>query len=227
MKKITNTENDIAEKKFLAAMGEGGKGILAQEAQGQRELVNSTQLPAKHGTWNSISAKDMYEKLGFKVIGPSKNDDLFLDVELAPGWSKQLTDHSMWTDLLDDKGRKRAAIFYKAAFYDREADINFAKKIHYRVDRLGFLQGDYSAVNGVYNAKNTPFCGHVTDFDGTILFKTEEVMIVEAFNQPENKGGYTDEYRELLFKTEKELKDKCLEFLKENYPDHENVLAYW
>ncbi|MEK6828574.1 MAG: hypothetical protein AABY15_00410 [Nanoarchaeota archaeon] len=225
---ITNTKNDIVEKKLLVAMGEGGKGIEAQEAQGQRELVKSSQLPAGLSGYRSgPGAKEIYEKLGIKVIGPSKGDELFLDVELPSGWSKKATDHDMWSDLLDDKGRKRAGIFYKAAFYDRKADISFEKKIHYRVDRLGFLQGDYSQVNGVYNAKNTPFCGHVTDFDGTILFKTHEIDIVEQFKEPNGRGGYTDRYRTKLTITENELRDKCLEFLKENYPDYENVLAYW
>ena len=225
---ITNTKNDIAEKKFLVAMGEGGKGIEAQEAQGQRELVQSSQLPAGLSSYRSgPGAKEIYEKLGIKVIGPSKGDELFLDVELPVGWSKKATDHDMWSELLDDKGRKRAGIFYKAAFYDRNADISFERRIHLKVDRLGFINGDYSHENGKYKSKDTPFCGVVVDFDGTILFKTEEVEMIEEFNQPENKGGYSDEYRELLFKTERELKDKCLAFLKENYPDYENVLAYW
>lgn len=225
---IRNTEKDINEIKFLVSMGEGGKGIEAQEAQGQCELVKSSQLPAAISSYrNGPGAKEIYEKLGIRVVGPSNGDELFLDVELPSGWSKKAKDHHMWSELIDDKGRGRADIFYKAAFYDREANISFKKKIHYRVDRVGFLQGDYSHINGVYNAKDTPFCGLVTDFDGTILFKTHEIDIVEQFNEPNDKGGYTDRYKSQLTIARNELKDKCLEFLKENYPDYENILAYW
>jgi predicted metal-dependent phosphotriesterase family hydrolase len=30
----------------------------------------------------------------------------------------------MWSDLLDEQGRKRAGVFYKAAFYDRSAHLS-------------------------------------------------------------------------------------------------------
>src|SRR6185436_8068032 len=46
---------------------------------------------------------------------------------------KIATDHSMYTDLVDDKGRVRASIFYKAAFYDRKADISFKRRFSIRV----------------------------------------------------------------------------------------------
>lgn len=41
------------------------------------------------------------------------------------GWKKEGLDHDMWSYLVDDKKRRRASIFYKAAFYDRSAHINF------------------------------------------------------------------------------------------------------
>lgn len=225
---IRNTEKDMNEIKYLVAFGERGKGIEAQEAQGQRELVSSAQLPAGLSDYrNGPGAKEIYETLGFKVIGPSRSDELFLDVELAEGWSKKATDHDMWSDLLDDKGRKRAGIFYKAAFYDRKADIYFKNRISFRVDRLGFINGDYSLLDGQYVSKNTPFCGVVRDHDDTILFKTEEIEIFEQYNEPNYRGGYTERYKTQLRITENELTEKCLAFLKENYPDYENVLAYW
>jgi hypothetical protein len=48
-------------------------------------------------------------------------------VSLPPGWKVVPTDHSMWSDLVDAKGEKRASIFYKAAFYDRDAFIRIEK----------------------------------------------------------------------------------------------------
>jgi hypothetical protein len=55
-------------------------------------------------------------------------DDIFVTVKFPDGWEIKATDHSMWSDLLDDKGRKRGAIFYKAAFYDRSAHMNLTRR---------------------------------------------------------------------------------------------------
>ena len=40
--------------------------------------------------------------------------------------------HAMWTALFDDKRTVRAEIFYKAAFYDQRADIDWLGSIPYR-----------------------------------------------------------------------------------------------
>ena len=66
--------------------------------------------------------------MGIKII--EDKDDLFMEVELPTGWSLKRTDHSMWSNLIDNKGRERASIFYKAAFYDRDAFINFNRRFH-------------------------------------------------------------------------------------------------
>lgn len=92
-------------------------GIEAQEAAGQAMLCASAQLPKElHGC-----TRESLEALGFKF--GNDVDELFVTCTLPPGWKKQATDHSMHSDLLDDQGRKRAGIFYKAAFYDRRADL--------------------------------------------------------------------------------------------------------
>ena len=53
---------------------------------------------------------------------------MFQEVILPAGWKKVRTDHSMWSKLVDDKGRERASIFYKAAFYDRSAHMNLVRR---------------------------------------------------------------------------------------------------
>ena len=40
----------------------------------------------------------------------------------------------MWSDLVDDKGRKRTSIFYKAAFYDRSAHIGVNRRYGISID---------------------------------------------------------------------------------------------
>ncbi len=101
--------------------------ITGMEARGQRELTQSSQLP-REGFYESSQAtvlglrdgQELARQLGIKVVAEG-SDPLFLDVELPTGFKIQPTDHSMWSHLLDAKGKKIASIFYKAAFYDRRA----------------------------------------------------------------------------------------------------------
>lgn len=156
-----------------AAMTPGG--IRQQEAEGQRELVNSRKLPIKCGSapglescphptckdgdevWVGDEVVDEYlhqlegeraeeaEERPCRVCGGTKLhpdalerlrddvgivyvervDDLFAKVDMPKGWGKEATDHNMHNDLFDAEGNKRASIFYKAAFYDRRADIKW------------------------------------------------------------------------------------------------------
>jgi hypothetical protein len=102
---------------FLVASTPGG--IEAQEAAGQATLVASAQLPKEIRG----ATREQLEAIGFKF--GADVDELFVAVTLPPGWKKVATDHSMHSDLTDDKGRIRAGIFYKAAFYDRRASVSF------------------------------------------------------------------------------------------------------
>ena len=200
--------------------------IEAQEANGQRELVNSSQLPAKGD--RNVDVKAQYEKMGIKVIGETKGDDLFLDVELPSGWKLQPTEHSMHSHLIDDLGRKRAGIFYKAAFYDRKADVNFDARIHFGVNRLLFHEGDYSFdENGEYKAYKSPFVGRVVDFDGKVLFETEHFKCDVEYVKNGFGRGYSEEYKSASNKIESELRIQCLQFLTINYPNYQDVNAYW
>ena len=97
-------------------------GIEAQEAQGQKDLVNSSNIPRE---FNGCTQAD-FLKLGFQFFDDV--DDLFVDVAMPDGWEVQPTDHSMWSKIVDEKGRERASMFYKAAFYDRSAHISLTRR---------------------------------------------------------------------------------------------------
>ncbi len=104
----------------LASVGRGGSSsdfILEQEAQGQREMVNSDVLPIKISGSGTI--RD-FEALGF-VFGDGKIDGIFRPATLPMGWKREASDHDMWSYIVDETGKRRVAIFYKAAFYDRDA----------------------------------------------------------------------------------------------------------
>lgn len=114
-------------------------GITAQEYRGQQELKNAKQLPNCPET----TTKDCLERWGIKFLGPVKGDKLFQHVILPEGWMIKPTDHSMWSDLLDDKGYKRASIFYKASFHDRDASISIETRL-----RAGYECVDWDEPHG-------------------------------------------------------------------------------
>ncbi len=192
MKKATNTENNPMPQWL---MGGNPNAIESQEAEGQKELINSLQLPLKCNSPRGINAAEQYHKMGINTFTGSKGDDLFLGVKLPTGWKKEATDHSMWNNLIDDKGRVRATFFYKAAFYDRDAFVNFN---HRYIKTQEFV--DVKCVNNYdkfYCVKD-----QATD---QIIFKTD----------------VTKQY------SDSNLESQCIDFLKANYPDYEDLNAYW
>lgn len=117
MRKTSDMEN------LMTAMIPGG--IEASEAAGQRQLCEARELPKKMG---GISRAQLEEAWGVKFLGDA--DDIFFSVRLPKGWKLIPTDHSMWNELRDDKGRKRASIFYKAAFYDRSSHMRVEPRFY-------------------------------------------------------------------------------------------------
>lgn len=190
--KTTNTKKD---PKPQWLMGGNPDAIEAQESQGQSELIASEQLPRKCNYPRGCNAAEQYHKMGIKVFTTSKGDDLFLGVKLPEGWSKQATDHSMWNNLVDDKGRIRATFFYKAAFYDRDAFVNFEKRYSWTDE---YIKGE--SVDGD-NVKKTVVKDNAT---GEFLFETEKhtwrnedefhkmakVFIDTSFPDHENVNAY-------------------------------------
>jgi len=88
--------------------------ITGMEAQGQRQLVQSDYLPTE-GDWEGVEA------LGFKRGEVLAGDPLFTEATLPEGWRKEGTGHSMWSNVVDERGVTRVGVGYKAAFYDRWA----------------------------------------------------------------------------------------------------------
>jgi hypothetical protein len=110
---------------FLEAMvtGDSGKAIENSEVRGQQSLVHSDTLPV------DINAEDKGILEAKGVVFGDRVDDLFQQVTLPEGWAKKATGHSMWSKLVDSKGREIASIFYKAAFYDRCAFLHVEQSI--------------------------------------------------------------------------------------------------
>lgn len=195
MKKVNNTSQN---PRFDWLFGGNPGAIEAQEAQGQKEFVESLQLPKKTNYPHGLNTTEQYHKMGIKVLVPTKKDDMFLGVQLPTGWKKQSTDHSMWNNLVDDKGRIRASIFYKAAFYDRETFINFNHRY--------ISTSEYVESAKLPEGRFTPkfYCVKDTTTN-EILFQTE----------------ITHEY------DNKDFQDQCKDFLERNYPNYKDINAYW
>lgn len=119
---------------FLSALADGDMhnalvagtpgGIEAQEAAGQAMLtLKFNQLP-KDGM---DRFREVLERAGFKI--GNDVDDIFVSVTAPEGWTlRPAPDHSMWSYIHDDQGRKRGNVFYKAAFYDRRANFRLATR---------------------------------------------------------------------------------------------------
>lgn len=125
MSEIRNTTRDMRDdpaEPLLAlaegmATGSAASFIERQERDGQRQLVNSDRLPTdRRGT-----PDEEWLALGFTFGDPDPQDDMFCPATLPPGWKREGSDHAMWSYLVDELGRRRVGIFYKAAFYDRSA----------------------------------------------------------------------------------------------------------
>ena len=135
-------------------------GIEAQEAAGQAMLVASgAQLPKD--IQSGLTREQITAATGIQFGEDA--DDIFVNVTLPPGWKLKATSHSMWSDLLDDQGRKRAGVFYKAAFYDRNAHIYFnprySRESDYAKPRSTVTVKDYATgatlfTAGSYDAEN-------------------------------------------------------------------------
>lgn len=132
---MRNPENTSNREPLIHLMGmlADGQGayIEGMEAAGQRELVHSSTLPS-----DMKPGEDAYLALGFTFGPVDDSDRMFRPATLPAGWRKEGSDHSMWSYVVDELGRRRVAIFYKAAFYDRSAFMRLVTIDTYTRDLL-------------------------------------------------------------------------------------------
>lgn len=180
-------------KNFAAAATPGG--IEAQEKAGQIEQSFAETLPID----GTASDRRPWESLGFVFGMPA--DDIFVNVTFPKGWRKSPTDHSMWSDILDDQGRKRGGIFYKAAFYDRNAHCHLETRFH--------IRNDYASPESTIS---------ITDVCGKVDRK------LTGFLKPDWSDRVESELRHQNM--EQATKDLGA-WMDENYPDWRSPLGHW
>jgi hypothetical protein len=179
-------------------------GVELQEAIGQQTFVASSQLPVEGLEWRwgkkyDVSPQQYLESLGFEF---GEVDDIFIDVNLPEGWKIEPTDHSMWSELIDPNGYKRAGIFYKAAFYDRSA--------HFSLDRRYSYGQVYEGMEG-YVADRIIY--QVSDGD-RVIFATKP-------------RTYDERYSDQYYKDSEKAETEAKEWIDTEFPDWQNPMAYW
>lgn len=171
-------------------------GIEAQEAAGQSEFCATDVLP-------KVCPRKELEAFGVKF--GTDHDDLFVNVTLPAGWKKNATDHSMHSDLLDEKGRKRASIFYKAAFYDRKADMYLTPR--YRVNRYQESDADGNRLEYEPSRRPTHFIICVMDCETVLHTIGHRLQDDYKVGNEHAKAGEA--------------------WVAERFPDWKNATAYW
>lgn len=181
-------------------MFDGNPGAIEnQEAQGQKQFINSDVLPVKIGPYSQYDEKEILESFGFKFLGIVEGDEIFQNVGIPYGWKKEAMGHSMWSNLVDDKGRIRAGIFYKAAFYDRSAHMFLNKRYNIEVD--------YEKLQ-----KGIVLC-HAKDEEKIIFSTTEHTL---------------RDFEKVVSHEIKDKHLKLVEeWLNKNYPNWQNPREYW
>ncbi|MEE8368270.1 MAG: hypothetical protein V3S30_08125 [Thermoanaerobaculia bacterium] len=218
--KITNTSKQHPARHLMGAMaahertGSTDQFHLDQEAQGQRDVVAAagTRLPSEGTIRNRMgdpiqgSVTDVWKSYGLVFGKPVKDDEIWVEAILPDGWKIESTDHSMWSKLVDDKGRARALIFYKAAFYDRSCHIQLNRRFAATMDQP---------------ERPGPFFGIVTD-GGT------EIERLGPFEDDEGtRPSYIDDPKDLWKSGDDKSLDAAKAWLGEHYPDWNEHTAYW
>lgn len=217
---ITDTTKTL-HTKWLC--GGNPSAIELQEAQGQQELVNSCELPCKLGMGGT--AYPTYAKMGIVVLGDrTDQEQLFIEVRLPEGWRIIPTDHVMWSELVDGNDRKRASIFYKAAFYDRNAHISFNPRFTYQV--ITHSEGVYATYTDFYERTNhTPCFGRVCDAD-EVVFETSVKYFDKIYNEEDKRAVRLKWWAE-WGRFENSIQVECTDWLNTNHPKWDNIFEYW
>lgn len=106
-------------------LDEDTRGCTADERHGQQQLLQSTTLPTK-----CYSKDEKFVALGFTLGEPLASDPLFREATLPTGWHREGSEHALWSYIVDERGIKRVAIFYKAAPWDRDAFMRLTSVGH-------------------------------------------------------------------------------------------------
>jgi len=186
----------------IRAMTPGG--IEAQEAEGQRELNSVCDRLPIRGTIDDPVKRAQWESVGFVFGKPipelsQRGREVFAEATFPKGWSLKPSGHSMWSSVVDDQGRKRAKVFFKAAFYDFNAHT-FGLECRYGSGSTGGQKDGEPVIIGVFDSDNTPI------------------------HQVATYPTWDDYYADSNYRRHSDAANKWLD---EHYPNNRDPMAYW
>lgn len=167
-------------------------GIERSEKAGQQALVASSDMPKQMSP-----NREAFEKVGFKF--GAEVDEIFLSATLPPGWTRAATSHSMHSDILDEKGRVRVGVFYKAAFYDRRADAHLQRRF-----QVQWLYPNRDRDNGIKEGERA----YMVADAGAEIYRTPSFSARD-------------------WDADKQHRAVAEAWLNEAAPNHEDPTAYW
>ena len=191
-------DGDLAN--FIVASTPGG--IETQEAAGASAMKANSRLP-KDGV---LEHREKLEKIGL-IVG-EEIDEVLVAVMLPEGWDlKGNNPHdARHMGLLDDRGRQRAYVFIKTAFYDYTGYVSWNSAITVEDRRTDSEKDIYDEPE---DAEVTIAVSVVKD--GNVLHQTESVTTVRAKH----------------YEATQSLRAAAQEWLDENFPNHSDPFAYW
>ncbi len=146
-------------------------------------------------------AKEEWEKLGFS-FKEIPDDDVLYMAKLPVGWNLRPTENSYWTEILDENDNVRGQMFYKSSFYDRSAHM--------------FLKTRYKVVSKFID----------DTYNQEIYFgnDNEKLYVAGVVN---GNNSDPDDVRKAYWDTVNQYRADAELFADNNYPEWQNVHAYW
>jgi hypothetical protein len=200
---------------LIAAMGNSAVGRELSDAILESEAAAALCAASKGKDCElpkdvDPKSREVLEAGGVKFLGDVPGDAIFQRAQLPPGWEIKRTDHSMWTQLCDDKGRERASIFYKAAVYDRSARMTISCR--FKIDTY-------------YNTDSETVAVARVNDQGAFPFESERLDIK---TDADKHGVYDRTTHEYTTPSKRDqARAQCSTWLKAHYPDCDNPAAYW
>ncbi|MCK9894708.1 hypothetical protein [Frankia sp. AgB32] len=116
-------ENTARRDPFTHLLGAEGMGPAAytedMEAAGGEQLAASDLLPVNLHP----ADEQVWTDLGFVLGDPVDGDPLFRHATLPAGWIREVSrEDPRWSVIRDEQGVERVRCWYKAAYYDRNAN---------------------------------------------------------------------------------------------------------
>jgi hypothetical protein len=205
-----DSSTDIMKKSAEAA------AILAHRPAATA-VAASTQLPIEG------SEDPAWARMGITFGG--KTDDLFRESTLPAGWKKDSAGSDpRGMGIYDAGNRKRGTIFYKAAFYDRKANMY--------PDRRFMVEDEYDQATHkrCLPGKIAPVVVDMISGKPEIVFRSTPVDDPTEDEHGEYKKPKPEDHRaawDLRERLQKEQRMACCAWLDEHYPGNDDPAAWW